>query len=769
MSFGFSVGDAVLLGQLAWRTVQNSRKACGEHHELTREAFSLHVVIRRLEKEVSKPESSINRPDDKCQEELQIIVESCEKVLKLLNRVLEKYNTLSEKERSVQKLWHRVRFGNSELADIRDLREKLVYYTSTLSLFVNMVSMGSIGRVEQQMETAGGDLREIRIAINGITAHLLSANNREGSVLTTYADDDKAVWKEFRKELIGEGLSSTIIRKHKRLIKAYIKELGDRGLLDDEDPIEVEESSKLASTNAEDYATPSGRSHSLPKATAMAHSKTESGSSGNHQLRTTENRVEDPPNDTRGNDPYTDTAPTATPRNASEMNGLDVFFHESRFDPAASKIVKLPACGRTKTFPVNNKILSKLSGHCLTLGDSTNTGRLLIPQRFQARLQILIESLPVTWIFRAREDINQIHIYVAESNGLEVDREEVEDFAISAYKILERIKSLTSWVYPPCYSSHMLLQCLDVFSGQGYHSRRSDWAALEDAISCKWRMRPEVGLENDYGIGQWIRRFDTNFYASAQRLSNAWAKAAELVTKSDYDEMVSLAILFTDDKVLSKSHAQSQERIDDLRPVVSLSDASSNSTPYPRVVNNRGDLRKGSYDISKDTRTPGSAEGSDRNAHPSENVQNEPYCHYHSNSPTVTSCCGKRNSISTFYNPLRDIWRKYYTFDVLQDFKDISSPKFSSVQSSIIRDFTEYVLLQILIEFHAADLKGSQYLKQQRSDLVDQVQFELHRLDKSTLVPRQSNLPPYYVLHTPAGLEYLPAGPNAPTRTIREL
>ena len=63
--------------------------------------------------------------------------------------------------------------------------------------------------------------------------------NREGSVLTTYADDDKVVWKEFRKELIGEGFSSVIMRKHKRLIKAYIKELGDRGLLD-ENPDDIE-------------------------------------------------------------------------------------------------------------------------------------------------------------------------------------------------------------------------------------------------------------------------------------------------------------------------------------------------------------------------------------------------------------------------------------------------------------------------------------------------------------------------------------------------
>ena len=41
------------------------------------------------------------------------------------------------------------------------------------------------------MEDAGGELREIRLAVNSITAHFLTKANCEGSVLTTYADDDK--------------------------------------------------------------------------------------------------------------------------------------------------------------------------------------------------------------------------------------------------------------------------------------------------------------------------------------------------------------------------------------------------------------------------------------------------------------------------------------------------------------------------------------------------------------------------------------------------
>ena len=97
--------------------------------------------------------------------------------------------------------------------------------------------MGTMGRVERQMNDTGGDLKAIKVAVNIITAHLMSSSNRhEGSVLTAYADDDRAVWKEFRRELLEDGFSSSVLRKHKRLIKAYIEELGSRGLFDEEGP-----------------------------------------------------------------------------------------------------------------------------------------------------------------------------------------------------------------------------------------------------------------------------------------------------------------------------------------------------------------------------------------------------------------------------------------------------------------------------------------------------------------------------------------------------
>lgn len=102
MSFGYSVGDALLLTQLAWKTVQNTRKACGEHDELTREVLSMHVVLHRFEQELEKPGNPMNEDQSggTYKEELEVIIDGCEKVLKVLDQILTKYNALSETERS---------------------------------------------------------------------------------------------------------------------------------------------------------------------------------------------------------------------------------------------------------------------------------------------------------------------------------------------------------------------------------------------------------------------------------------------------------------------------------------------------------------------------------------------------------------------------------------------------------------------------------------------------------------------------------------------
>ena len=241
MSFGYSVGDAVLLTGIAYKTVQNVRRACGKYHELTSQVKTSHVVLQRFERELSNPDSLLHKEDD--HEELTPILEGSQKILRVLYIILQKYNTLSEQERSGRRLWQKIRFGNGEVEDVRDQIGQLSYYTQALSLYLNLHTVGSLGRVEKHMKESGGDLKDIRLAVNDIAAHLSASgsNQREGSILSTYSNDDESVWKEFRRELVKEGFRSSMIHKHKDLIKAYLYELGNRGLLDGEDPDTLQE------------------------------------------------------------------------------------------------------------------------------------------------------------------------------------------------------------------------------------------------------------------------------------------------------------------------------------------------------------------------------------------------------------------------------------------------------------------------------------------------------------------------------------------------
>jgi hypothetical protein len=63
----------------------------------------------------------------------------------------------------------------------------------------------------------------------------MRAGKREGSV-TVYEDDDQTIWREFRRELIGEGFSSASIQKHKSDLMHYLRGLRQDGLLDEQAP-----------------------------------------------------------------------------------------------------------------------------------------------------------------------------------------------------------------------------------------------------------------------------------------------------------------------------------------------------------------------------------------------------------------------------------------------------------------------------------------------------------------------------------------------------
>jgi hypothetical protein len=243
MSFGYSAGDGILLVQLAWKTLQGARKACGEHDELTREVASLHRVLQRLHKELTNPDSLLNRADDDRRQELNEHSRGCEGVLNVMNSIVTRYNKLSDTERSRKGVWQKVKFGNGEVKNLAEIRLKLSAHTSIITMSLNLCSLGSQGRVEKQLSDMGGDLQGIRGKVDRIAANM-TARSGDGTVWTSYENDDKSFWRQLRRELVREGYRSSVLHKHKGLLKDYVEELGRRGVfnqVDSEDSEENEE------------------------------------------------------------------------------------------------------------------------------------------------------------------------------------------------------------------------------------------------------------------------------------------------------------------------------------------------------------------------------------------------------------------------------------------------------------------------------------------------------------------------------------------------
>lgn len=253
MSFGTSVGDFILLIQLAHKSYRNCKEAGGEYLEIAVEVRSLHSVLRTIRGEAERRDSLIFNAGPEITKELARIADGCKGVLEGIDALLTKYRGLApgnEEVGKATKLWQRWRFG-TEIEDLGKLRWKIITYTSTLAVLLDSIHMkatervGDIaGRVENQMQSGLAMMQnklegfeEMRKAVLFIATRARASERFQAmeSVLSlsTYADDDKEVWKQFRSQLISLGFRSASLDRHREVLKAYMMKLDETGVLDE--------------------------------------------------------------------------------------------------------------------------------------------------------------------------------------------------------------------------------------------------------------------------------------------------------------------------------------------------------------------------------------------------------------------------------------------------------------------------------------------------------------------------------------------------------
>ncbi|KAF2182262.1 hypothetical protein K469DRAFT_587173 [Zopfia rhizophila CBS 207.26] len=222
MSFGLSISDIITLTQLTARTYNDWKKACGEYASITCDLAVLQTLLMRVEAETEAPNSLFaHNPDDL--KGWRTLYKGCRSLVAELEEILNKYKSLGTSRR---RNWDRIRMNHKNLDS---LSRQLVKQIACLSAFVSVLGISSQARVENEV------FPKLLQRMDYIAAQIRNGSASSSTALTTYDNDDKAVWREFRRDMISAGIRSGDIHKYSAALRTYLARLQREGLLDEEE------------------------------------------------------------------------------------------------------------------------------------------------------------------------------------------------------------------------------------------------------------------------------------------------------------------------------------------------------------------------------------------------------------------------------------------------------------------------------------------------------------------------------------------------------
>ena len=123
--FGFGVSDIVTVGNLAWRVYKSTKGAPESFQKIHVEVLSLHAVLKEAEEtlfHVPLPPPRETR--------LKAVLGGCETVLRDLQNLVRKYESLSTK---AKRMLDRIQWGNE---DIVEIRSRVIANVTMLTAFI---------------------------------------------------------------------------------------------------------------------------------------------------------------------------------------------------------------------------------------------------------------------------------------------------------------------------------------------------------------------------------------------------------------------------------------------------------------------------------------------------------------------------------------------------------------------------------------------------------------------------------------------------------
>ena len=233
MSFGFPISDVFELTRLVHRTYVGWRDACGKYASFTNDPESLDGILSRIKEEI-RATDSVFKHNSQDLRGWKKGSKACITVISDLEQILHRYDSISkargERYRhrnwdSIRRNWDRLCLGTH---GYEEMNQRLTKTTTALGAYVSVLGITSQSRVEH------GLLPDITRKIDDLAAQIKNGNSSISSAMTSYSNDDKTIWKQFRRDLISSGFRSSEIRQYSVALKTYLYRLQRDGMLDED-------------------------------------------------------------------------------------------------------------------------------------------------------------------------------------------------------------------------------------------------------------------------------------------------------------------------------------------------------------------------------------------------------------------------------------------------------------------------------------------------------------------------------------------------------
>ncbi|KAF7329011.1 ANK-REP-REGION domain-containing protein [Mycena venus] len=213
MSFGVGVGDIALVTTLTWKLYKSCKDSSEDFRRMASELAGLHAILGETKEFLEEHGQEV---EDSRKNRLTILMGNCHESLEDLHALYRRYDSLNT---NAQRTWDRMRFG---LSDLSDIRHRLISSTTMLTSFIAMLNNASTSRVEKRLNKFVAEVQ---------------AGMREGSVMSVSnvatTIESPEVWAQLIRELEDVGISAVVVEQRHDFIVSWFRDALTNGLLDE--------------------------------------------------------------------------------------------------------------------------------------------------------------------------------------------------------------------------------------------------------------------------------------------------------------------------------------------------------------------------------------------------------------------------------------------------------------------------------------------------------------------------------------------------------